>query len=235
MGQNPRLVGDVATQVPATPEPPSERIQRINLKRQTTRKNLEKAKLDQAANTNRRRRAAPTYLLSDQVLLSTKDLPQATVYPKTAPEWIGPFTITACYPQTDNYTLDLPKEYGRIHPTYHVESIKRYITKDNKRFPARKYHEPGPLPQFKNEELYEVDRILASRTRPRKGMVEYKIKWKGYSHKYDKWMTADNIAPDLIEEFNQRTSSSVTTKRTTARKKKAATRSKRKSATIYRE
>ena len=48
MGHNPRLIGDIAIQVPATPEQPSQRVKRIKLSHQPTRINIAKAKINQA-------------------------------------------------------------------------------------------------------------------------------------------------------------------------------------------
>ena len=88
------------------------------------------------------------------MLLSTKNLPLATAYPKVSPEWAGPFRISMCYPQTQNYILDLPAAMAKIHPTFHVEPIKKYIPNDDVKFPARMNTEPGPLPEFKDDKVY---------------------------------------------------------------------------------
>ena len=238
LGHNPRLIGDISTLVPSTPEKPASRAQRIQKVQQETRKNLQKAKLEQATSTNRYRRPAPIYHIGDQVLLSTKNLPLATAYPKTAPEYAGPFTIIASYPHTENYTLDLPDEYSRLHPTFHVENLKKYIPNDDNKFPSRKSEEPGPLPEFKDEELYEVDKILLSRTKPRTGTIEYKVKWKGYNNNHNSWVSADNISNDLVDEFNQRTSSSISSHRKTtkrATKKQKTTIPRRRKLTVFLE
>ena len=94
------------------------------------------------------------YRVGDKVLLSTKNLPLATAYKKTTPQWAEPFRITMAYLATDNYTLQLPKEYKRVHSTFHVRLLKCYIENDNIKFPSRKLTRPGPLPEFKDEERY---------------------------------------------------------------------------------
>ena len=180
-GHNPRLIGDMVKPAPDEPETTDMRIHKIQTKRQHVRTNLANAKLDQSLQTNKRRRKAPEFQVGDQVLLSTRNLPLATAYPKTATEYAGPFTITQAFPQTDNYTLELPEQYNRLHPTFRVESLKKYIPNDDKKFPYRQNSEPGPLaiPEFEDEELYEVEQILTSRNKPKTGIIEYKVKWKG--------------------------------------------------------
>ena len=103
----------------------------------------------------------------------------ARSYLKIAPEWLGPLTISATYPQTDNYKLRLPDDLTGIELAFHVELIKAYIPNDNKRFPSRKNTKPGPLPEFEHEDRYEVEKILKSKTNTKKRTIHYFIKWKG--------------------------------------------------------
>jgi len=178
-GINPRLVGELVTQVQVKPEPLKERNERLDTLRSNTRKNLQQAKIDQSIQTNKRRRPAPTFKIGDLVLLSTKNLPLSIAYRKTAPEWVGPMPVTATYYLTDNYTVELPDELSKLNPTFHIENLKPYINNDDERFPKRKNTKPGPLPEFKDEERYEVEMILREKGDPRTGQVTYYVKWKG--------------------------------------------------------
>ena len=112
--------------------------------------------MEQSIQSNKRRRPAPEFKVGDMVLLSTKTLPLATAYRKTAAQFIGPLTITKAFYATDNYTVTLPDELN-IHDTFHVEHLKPYIRNDDKRFPTRKNTKPGPLPEFEEEDRYEVE------------------------------------------------------------------------------
>ena len=102
-GHNPRLIGDMVKPAPDEPETTDMRIHKIQTKRQHVRTNLANAKLDQSLQTNKRRRKAPEFQVGDQVLLSTRNLPLATAYPKTAPEYAGPFTITQAFHQQKKF------------------------------------------------------------------------------------------------------------------------------------
>lgn len=122
---------------------------------------------------------------------------------------------------------------GKLNPTYHVELLKKYIPNDDKKFPGRKDTEPGPLPDLKDEDLYEVDKILAKRNRHMTGEIQYKIKWKGWSHKHNSWVPADQVASDLVQEFNQRTAGSVPTNRTSTKRKQPIRAKRQLKSTSY--
>ena len=68
---------------------------------------------------------------------------------------------------------------------------------------------PGPVPHITNEERYEVEKILARRTTPRTGNIEYKVKWAGWGVNDSTWEPADHLEPRTIEEFENRKKTSV--------------------------
>jgi hypothetical protein len=169
---------------------------------QTNQNKLIKSRISQSIQTNKGRRPPPIFQRGDKVLLSTKNLPLATAYKKTAPQYAGPFLITNTYPATDNYRLKLPRQYNRIHPTFHVRLLKPYIENDNKKFPSRKLTRPRPLPEFENEERFQVDRILDRRI-DKKGSIDYLVRWTGYGNE-NTWEPAENIDPGPIEDYEER-------------------------------
>ena len=147
-------------------------------------------------------------------MLSTNNLPLATAYRKTAPELIGPLPVTKTFYATDNYTVTLPDELN-IHDIFHVEHLKPYIPNEDKGFPNRNDTKPGPLPEFEDENRYEVERIVREKGYPRTGEVLYYVKWKGWGHQSNTWEPAENIDPEVIEAFYIRTKTSVPASSTT--------------------
>ncbi|XP_047500564.1 M-phase phosphoprotein 8-like isoform X2 [Penaeus chinensis] len=52
----------------------------------------------------------------------------------------------------------------------------------------------------KQEEVYEVEAIMG--LREVKGRTEYKVRWKGWSAKYDSWLSEEELnCPDLLKRF----------------------------------
>ena len=133
---NSRLIEDLTTREPIEMETLEQRKRNLKAMRNSTRTNLSKAKIDQAKQRNKWRRPVPDYNIGDKVLLLIKNLPFATSYQKTSPEWIRPFTIICSKLDRNNYTFELPNEISKVHSTFHVEQLKVYIPNDDTKFPA---------------------------------------------------------------------------------------------------
>jgi hypothetical protein len=55
------------------------------------------------------------------------------------PKYIGPYKVLQAYPETSNYTLELPSELvrRRIHPKFHVGLLRPHEPNDDALFPNR--------------------------------------------------------------------------------------------------
>jgi len=67
-----------------------------------------------------------------------------------------------------------------IHNTFHISLLEPY--QDN-RFPSE-IKEPPPSIQIEGENEYELNEIRDSRLHYNK--LQYRAKWKGYTHEHDK-------------------------------------------------
>ena len=72
-----------------------------------------------------RRRRDERYQVGDLVMLSTEKL--AVGRGKLKDRWVGPFPVTEAYDNGVNVRLELPDEYSRLHPVFHVERLKRFV------------------------------------------------------------------------------------------------------------
>ena len=152
---------------------------------------LTKAEYDQIIQANTHRRVAPDYKINDQVILCTKNLPAAFHQSKLAPKWIGPFKITNFIPWSQNVSLD-PSELPYLQyitNSFHTSLIKLYIPNNDVKFTSRNLHKPGPV----EGDRWEVEQVLQFTFKPGTRQPQYFVKWKGYEHKDNSCINAEDI------------------------------------------
>ncbi|XP_067230540.1 rhomboid-related protein 3 isoform X1 [Chanodichthys erythropterus] len=148
-----------------------------------------------------RRSQAPTYQPGQKVWLSTRDIRMRLPCKKLSPRFIGPFTILRqINPVT--YRLQLPAQYKRIHPTFHVSLLKPHhpsVLPSTE--PDVAAAEP-PLPLILDDgTAYVVREILDSRRRG--GLLEYLVDWEGYGPEERSWVPKNDILdPTLLQTFH---------------------------------
>ena len=71
------------------------------------------------------KRREEQYKVVDQVMLTTDKLAEGRG--KLRDRWVGPFTVVEAFDNGVNVRLDLPKQYSKLHPVFHVEKLKRFI------------------------------------------------------------------------------------------------------------
>jgi hypothetical protein len=101
------------------------------------------------------------YQVGDLVMLSTKNLAQGKG--KLADRYAGPFRVAEVRENGVNVRLDLPAEFSRIHPVFHVDKLKRF-TESRLEWPGRQQVERPPPVLVDGAEQYWAKRILAKRT-----------------------------------------------------------------------
>ena len=75
-----------------------------------------------------RSRRDERYTVGDQVMLSTDQLIEGKG--KLRDRWIGPFQVAAVFDNGVNVRLELPEQYKKLHPVFHVEKLKRFVPSD---------------------------------------------------------------------------------------------------------
>jgi hypothetical protein len=184
------------------------RIQRLHDDMRHARENIAKAQARQAYHADQHRRDV-TFHVGDRVLLSTEHLRMVVQgTPKFAAKFIGPFAVKRVL--GDNaYELDLPPTM-QIHPVLNISRLKVYHD-GHAAFPSRPRLHDRPAPVVSKEDgtdVFEVERILASRLRRHRGRgghkhMEYLVSWKGYGLWEATWEREDALtgASELLAEF----------------------------------
>ena len=116
----------------------------------------------------------------------------------------GPYLITRAFPETSNYTLELPPEFGSIHPNFHANLLKPFIENDAEQFPLRE--PPRPPPIIPEDNQYIVERILDHKAfgQGRRGQMKYLIRWEGYEQENDSWELEKDIHDGLLADYRRR-------------------------------
>lgn len=169
---------------------------------------IQAAQARQRENSERGRRETEIKL-GDKVWLSKKNITHDGIgIKKFQPIYTGPYeVIEMC--GTNAAKLKLPED-AKIHPTFNLELLKKYI--DGKQeFPNRPeaYEQQGPIlmedPEAggPGDAIYEVSQIVGHRGTTNNRM--YKVRWAGWPPDQDSWVTAEDCAgsTELIKEYEE--------------------------------
>jgi hypothetical protein len=121
-----------------------------------------------------------------------------TTHPTTklAPKRYGPFTVKK---RISNivFQLKLPDQW-RVHNIFHALLLSPYFETD---IHGPNYPEPPP-DIIEGEPEFEVEQIVGSRCTGKKKTLQYKVRWKGYTHAHDSWEPASQVhAPELVRRY----------------------------------
>ena len=160
---------------------------------------LTNAKANQAKRANLHCTTEPLHKIGDKVLLSTKDINIENILHKMQPLWIGPFTMLSANYNCNNYSLDLSSDpsLNLIYNTFHISKIKTCVNNNSTLFPQRQLEKPGPVSQ----DRYEVEKVIEYRKAPRTGVLQYKVRWLGYSLEDDLCINTTDISTGILQDF----------------------------------
>lgn len=210
-GYHPRLSTSAVVQEidPASrPFLPSQKaesfIQTLQILRTSARKALVLAQEKQAKAYNKSRRNVEPLRVGDLVLINPHSLKLVDVKgtgKKLVQKTLGPFEIVEVInPMV--YRLRLPASYP-MHPIFNLEHLKKYH-QSPEGF-GQRVTLPPTRPDFDDTPEYEVEAILGHRltNKATGNRREYLVKWKGYEHSENSWISEDAMrnAPILKREY----------------------------------
>ena len=123
------------------------------------------------------------YNVKDHVYLNGKNIDSTHLTKKLDWKYYGPYPVVKCIEKVA-YRLNL-SELIKIHNVFHVLLLKLY---NNRRGSVPS----PPLIDVNRENKFEIKKILDSRSHY--GKQQYLIKWVGYAHSDNQWITKKQIA-----------------------------------------
>lgn len=136
------------------------------------------ARVFQTSRANKKWGEEPSIKTGDLVYLSTKNLNILKGRArKLCPKYIGPYKVMESYPETSNYTLELPLalQTRQIHPKFHVSLLRPHHANNDALFPNRDQPEPYDFGALDNAEWF-VEEIIGHRWTQR-NKLELQVRW----------------------------------------------------------
>ena len=118
---------------------------------------------------------------------------------KLSHQRVGPFTVKKAVGPLA-YELDLPATM-RIHPVISIAHLEPLPSEEDP-FDRPWPENPPPVSAVDDDAPeYEIERLLGKRISGRR--LQYLVKWKGYSHYWNRWYDVDDLrkAQRLINEY----------------------------------
>jgi hypothetical protein len=136
------------------------------------------------------------YKVGDKVWLEGRNIKTTHPTTKLREKRFGPFEVTEVISKVV-YRLNLPLNW-KIHNVFHAALLHPCKqTEINK----TRYEEPPP-DVIKGQEEWEVEQIVKTRRSGRNKVLQYLVRWKGYSSAHDSWEPADQVhAPELVKAY----------------------------------
>lgn len=175
------------------------KIQSLQELHEVLKDEIRMAQRQQASQYNNHHRPTPSFNIGDQVFLSSRNIRTTRPSRKNDYTHLGPFEVVSRV-GSHAYRLNLPSSM-RIHPVFHVSLLSKQ-SQDLPDIPGRTQAPPPPV-EVNDEQHYEVESILDSRTRHRG--LQYLVKWKGYDNPAENtWEPASNLwnAQDSVRDFH---------------------------------
>ena len=137
-----------------------------------------KARVIQTNQANKHRWEEPEIIEGDLVYISTQNLnlPKNRTR-KLCPKFIGPYKVIEAWPESSNYTIELPTTLTerRIIPKFHISLLQPYNASSDALFPDRTQPEPYDFGAPDKHEWF-MDEIIRHRW---KGPRTLNMKWGG--------------------------------------------------------
>ena len=157
-----------------------------------------------AAQANKHRLEEPAeFAVGNHVYVDTRGLAfPATMTRKFLPRFLGPFRISAAFPATSNYDVELPPHF-RVHNRFHASKLAPHFPNNELRFPARHFSTP-PLPDTADAaaQPWTVETVLSDTVLYNRR--KFLVRFLGFSPSEDQWLWEVDLrkrAPEALRDY----------------------------------
>jgi len=127
-------------------------------------------RVEMTTEANKKRRMSPEYKIGDLVKIHHSGISRNSQYSKLEPVFLGPYPISAVYPDTGNYTLECPLvPFG--HLKVHTSLLAPWHQNNDTKFPSRSLPEPEPIDSDSLSDKWVFERIVTHEKNKRKGVI----------------------------------------------------------------
>ncbi|SJL10865.1 uncharacterized protein ARMOST_14260 [Armillaria ostoyae] len=161
---------------------------------------------------DKHKRPSRDYHARDLVWLDTTNLHLPCPKKKLDDKHISPFLILE-KTGASMYKLKLPPHW-KIHPRFNEKLLTPYVPPS---FPNQEQPLPPPPDLIDEEEQWELEEILDSKTRkvrtkrgqPSTTVIDYFVKWKGWTQEHNSWVAESDMgnAQEAIADYVKKTKS----------------------------
>jgi hypothetical protein len=132
------------------------------------------------------------------VFLDASDVSTTQPMKKFAHCYLSPFLVVRPV-GSHVYRLKLPQSMSHLHLVFHIVKL---MPAPPDPIEGQRARPPPPPEIIGGKARYEVEEVIDSRMRGRR--LQYLVRWKGYEHKENSWLSEGNPdAPDLIMDFHK--------------------------------
>ena len=108
---------------------------------------------------NKKRRMSPEYKIAELVEIHHSGISRNSQYYKLEPVFLGPYPISAVYPDTDNYTLECPLVHCG-HLKVRTSLFECCHQNHDTKFPSRSLPGPGPVESDSQSDKWAFECIV---------------------------------------------------------------------------
>jgi len=164
---------------------------------------MNNSRVEMPRQANKKRMMSPEYKIGDLVKIHHSRKSRNSQYLKLEPVFLGPYPISAVYPDTDYYTLQCPL-VPSSHLKVHTSLLAPWHLNIHTKFPSRSLSESGPVEFDYQGGKWAFECIVKHEMNKRNGVIKYWVKCKGYRDNQNTLEPEEILPPKAMKDHWRR-------------------------------